>query len=297
MVSATLTRRLKAAGAISVSGALVFTDYKLSPGETLSVDITAAEPLCDCLPEKGNLEILFENEGLLAVNKPAGIIVHPSRSKNSGTLLNFAAGYLGTQKADSTGLCEREEGEATPILTAAPCHGVNRLDRDTSGVVLIAKNSYMKALASKALSESSAVKEYLALVYGAMQENGVIDAPIRRLMERNMLRITSQDGQRAVTHYEPIKIISAGDSSATLLRLRLETGRTHQIRVHCLHAGHPVLGDRLYCTDESRKASQAFGVEAQALHAHKLAFEEPLSGNPVEITAPAPLELRIENLQ
>ena len=276
-VSAALTRRLKTAGAISVSGAPVFTDYRLSPSETVSLDITAAEPPCDNIPEQGDLDILFENEGLIAVNKPVGIIVHPSHSKNTGTLSNFVAGYLvtGTQAYSSF----------TPSHNGA-CHAVNRLDRDTGGVVLFAKNSYMKALASEALSDESALKEYLAMVYGETPERGTIEVPIRRLEERNMLRIPSQEGQKAITHYETISVIKSGEKYVSLLRLRLETGRTHQIRVHCLYIGHPVLGDKLYNTEESRNLSEELNITTQALHAHKLAFTEPLSGKYTEINAP-----------
>jgi len=260
--SAAMVRRLKASGAITVSGAPVFANYRLSPGETVSIDIAAVEPPCDNIPEQGMLDILFENEGLIAVNKPVGMLVHPSGSRNTGTLANYVAGYL-----------------------TYSCHVVNRLDRDTSGVVLFAKNSYMKALASAALSEESAVKEYLALVYGAMPEHGVIDAPIRRLEERNMLRIPSPDGQKAVTNYKTLGVAQEEEASYSLVRLRLETGRTHQIRVHCLHVGHPVLGDKLYNTEDSRNLSQQLGIKTQLLHACKLGFKEPLSGQYIEILA------------
>ena len=266
--SAALTRRLKAAGAIYVSGVPVFTDYRVTPGETVSADIGAAEQPCDNVPEQGEIEILFENEGLLAVNKPPGLIVHPTRSRNEGTLSNFVAGYL----SGSGGVC----------------HAVNRLDRDTSGIVLFAKNSYMKARASEALSDKSAIKEYMAIVQGIMPESGVIEAPIRRLGERNMLRVVSPDGQKAVTQYGTINVCRLREYEASLVRMRLETGRTHQIRVHCLHLGRPVLGDMLYGTEESRAASRAFGITKQALHAHKLAFTEPLSCEYLEITAAPP---------
>jgi len=287
-ISAALMRRLKAACAISVDrkcegvshGAMpstipVFTDYKVSRGEIVMVDISAAEPPCDNLPEQGSLDILFENEGLLAVNKPTGIIVHPSRSRNSSTLANFVAGYL-------------RRGDARRVPSSCACHAVNRLDRDTSGVVLFAKNSYMKARASAALSDGSAIKEYLALVCGVMPKRGVIDAPIRRMEERNMLRVPSPDGQRAVTHYETLQVITAGEGRVSLVRLRLETGRTHQIRVHCLYIGRPILGDKLYCTPESLAMTESLCVAAQSLHAHKLGFEEPLSGQYIEISAPPP---------
>ncbi|MCL2366082.1 MAG: RluA family pseudouridine synthase [Oscillospiraceae bacterium] len=305
-VSATMLRRLKLADVIHVSGKSVFTNYKLSPGETLEVDIGGAEQPCDNLPEYGALEMLFENEGLLAVNKPSGVLVHPSRSRNTGTLSNFVAGYISGMKDDDV-LC------ATPPMgTQMACHAVNRLDRDTSGVVLFAKNSYMKDLASKALSASEARREYLALVYGKMPECGTIDAPIKRFEERNLLRVVAPDGQRAVTHFETLEVFDIVDgnesaspseqgyvagalmipaikgvsSAVSLVRFRLETGRTHQIRVHGLHIGHPILGDKLYCTNESMATSQMLGVETQALHAQLLALTEPLSGAYMEITAP-----------
>ena len=269
-ISAALVRRLKAASAIAASGVPVFTNYIVSPGETVTADINAAEPPCDNIPECGALDILFENEGLLAVNKPSGVIVHPSRARNSRTLSNFAAGYL-------------QQAGVNPS-----CHAVNRLDRDTTGVVVFAKNSHMKARAAAALLDASTVKEYAALVHGIMPEFGVIDAPIRRAEEGNMLRAVLPSGQRAVTHYETVDTFNVNGVDISLVRLRLETGRTHQIRVHCRHIGHPVLGDRLYGTDSSRKVSDALNISSQALHANRLVFKEPLSGEMLELTAPYP---------
>jgi len=275
-VSQTLARRMKQQGAISVSGVPVYANFTVVPGQSVVADVAAAEPPCDNIPETGPVEILFENEGLIAVNKPAGIIVHPSRSKNSGTLSNFVAGYLAASGR------------------APSCHAVNRLDRDTTGVVLFAKNSHMKAHASVALADSGAIKEYAALVYGRTPERDVIDLPVRRLVERNMLRVVLPDGQRAVTHYETVRVFEAGESGVSLLRLRLETGRTHQIRVHCLHKGHPVLGDTLYSTDLSRALSRALGIPPQALHAWRLGFTEPLSGEFMMLIAPLPCYFSFE---
>jgi len=279
-ISATLLRRIKKAGAIYVSGEPVFTNYKLTPGQRLTVDIGLAEQECDNQPEEGDVEVLFENEGLLAVNKQSGVLIHPSRSRYTGTLSNFVAGYL-------------QERGAVQDMTSShslqpSCHAVNRLDRDTSGVVLFAKNSYMKALASEALSQQDALKEYNALVYGKMPEKGTVDAPICRLEEQNMLRVISPEGQRAVTHYETIRIIPVGELHFSLIKLVLETGRTHQIRVHCLHIGHPILGDKLYSSPMSLSLSERLGVVTQALHARRLSFTEPLSGKYTEITAPLP---------
>jgi 23S rRNA pseudouridine1911/1915/1917 synthase len=271
LISAALTRRLKQAGAIFLDGQPVFTDRLVSAGETVTIDIAAAEPDCDNLPERGSISILYEDAGLLAVNKPSGMITHPSRAKNTGTLANFVAGYL----LETTG--------------CGCCHAVNRLDRDTSGVVLFAKNSHMKARASDALAATDAEKEYLALVHGTMDPpGGTIDKPIRRLREGDMLRVVSPDGQRAVTHYETVKTARIQGQTVSLLHLRLETGRTHQIRVHMHDTGHPVLGDILYNTSESRAASECLGIASQALHARRLSFTEPVSGARLELTAPLP---------
>jgi len=269
-ISAALNRRMKAVHAISVSGVAVYSNFIISPGDIVTADVSAAEPLCDNIPEDGFLDVLFENEGLIAVNKPSGTIVHPSRSKNSGTLANFVAHYI------------------TSAGGVPSCHAVNRLDRDTTGIVLFAKNSHMKARASSALSDESSIKEYVALVHGAMPYEGVIDLPVQRLSDGNMMRFVSPDGQRAVTHYKTSDVFRIGEDSVSLVQLRLETGRTHQIRVHCLHLGHHVLGDTLYSTEDSRRVSLTLGITSQALHARKLGFVEPLSGTFVEITAPLP---------
>jgi 23S rRNA pseudouridine1911/1915/1917 synthase len=270
-VSAALTRRLKQCDAIRVDGRPVYTDRLLAPGETLELDIAAAEPASDIVPEDGPVDILYEDDGLLAVNKPSGVITHPSRARYTGSLSNFVAGYL-----------EKTSGDGH-------CHAVNRLDRDTSGVVLFAKNSYMKALASDALSGPDAHKEYTALVSGVFEPpSGLIDLPIRRLQEMDMRRIVAPDGQRAVTHYVTVGAGCISGHNVSVLSLTLETGRTHQIRVHCHHLGHPVLGDGLYYTEESQETSMALGIGAQALHARRLTFIHPITNKPIVIEAPEP---------
>ena len=194
-------------GGIRVDGRDVYTDYMVAPGETVELDISSAEPECDIVPENGSLDVLYEDAGLIAVNKPAGLITHPSRARYTGTLANFVAGYLQDKTGD------------------ARCHAVNRLDRDTSGIVLFAENSHMKALASQALGAPEAEKEYRALVWGVFDPpGGVIDSPIKRLHERDMLRGVAPDGQKAVTHYETLGIFEAEGVRVSLLRLVLETG-------------------------------------------------------------------------
>ena len=147
----------------------------------------------------------------------------------------------------------------------------------------------MKARAASALSSADAQKEYIAIVSGVLTpDTGVLDKPIKRLRERDVLRVCADDGQRAVTHYETGPVLEANGKSASLVRLRLETGRTHQIRVHMLSAGHPILGDKLYGTEASKSLSEALGITTQALHAVKLSFTEPLSGEYLTIFAEPP---------
>lgn len=267
--SAALVRRLKLSDAIFANGETVFTDKMLKPGDVLTADISAAEEPCDVVPEKGELHILYEDEGMLVVNKPCGILVHPSRARYTGTLSNFTAGYL-------------LEKEGSGVV-----HAVNRLDRDTGGVVVFAKNSYIKAILSDALGEDSAEKKYFAVVHGKMPaEEGTVDAPIKRLAEGDMMRGVAPDGQRAVTHYRVLGECDAEGEDISLLYLTLETGRTHQIRVHCTHMGCPILGDCLYYTDASRALSEKLGVSAQLLHAVDLFFTHPVSGKELTFHAP-----------
>ncbi len=156
------------------------------------------------------------------------------------------------------------------------CHAVNRLDRDTGGVVLFAKSGYVKSLMQELIS----VKEYLAVVCGAPEPpSGIVEMPIRRAREGGMLRIPAPDGAYCRTDYETI----GSGGGLSLLRLALYTGRTHQIRVHCLAIGCPVLGDRLYCTDKSRRISDECEAEAQHLHASRLVFTHPFTGSSVEL--------------
>ena len=271
-LSETAIRRLKRSDAISVNGRSAFTNERLDLGDVVAADVSKAEPESGVVPERGDIEIIYEDEGLVAVNKPAGLLTHPSRAKYTGTLANFVAWHL----------LERDG--------AGQCHAVNRLDRDTSGVVLFAKNSHMKALTSKALSDPDSEKEYIALVFGEPDEReGTVDLPIIRLREGDMMRGVSPDGQRAVTRYVTLGSFEAFGDVISLVRMKLETGRTHQIRVHFLAVGNPVLGDGMYYTERSCALSEKIGIHAQALHARRILFREPFGGEMVEITAQPPL--------
>ncbi len=262
-ISAALLRRLKRADAIRTDGETRHTDHRLRGGETVSVDLSAAEPPCGLVPETGAVDLLREDEGMLAVNKPSGLLVHPTHARYTGTLLNLAAGYLASS------------GEM-PV-----CHAVNRLDRDTSGVVLLAKNTYMKSLLSDDIAAGE--KLYLALAAGCPpEEEGIVSLPILRAEPPDMRRFVSEHGQPAVTRYR----LLAEREGASLLLLKLETGRTHQIRVHLAALGCPVLGDRLYGTEASMALSSTLGIDRQALHAWRLSWKDTFTGCPVTVTAP-----------
>ena len=264
--SDTFVRRLRRTEAVRVNGTNVFTTARLAPGDLLTVDVLAAEPYCTVIPEIGSLDVLREDDGLLWINKPSGLLAHPSHSRMTGTLLNY--------------VCGRQVS-----LCGNPCaHAVNRLDRDTSGVMLFSKNAYMKDRAERALLSATSCKEYLALVsHPPSPSSGIIDAPIRRFRSLDMRRIVAPDGQSAITLFETLRVFPEGFA---LVRLRLETGRTHQIRVHMLYLGSPLLGDRLYGTEDSLALSSRLGVTAQALHAARLSIPHPITDEIVTVFAP-----------
>ena len=280
-LSAELIKRLKRESAVTVDGTPVYLDRRLVPGETVAAELSRAETPPEFPPERGSVEVLFENEGLLALNKPAGMLTHPSRGKFTGTLANYAAGYL----AD-TG--------SSPAL-----HPVNRLDRDTSGVVLFAKNAHVMNLAVSALKSPEAEKAYIAYLFGRLPEKaGEIKAPIAREREGFQKRVVREDGKPAVTRWRVLREAEILGYRVSEVRLTLLTGRTHQIRVHCSYLGAPVLGDRLYGRDEPPELSERLGLEAHLLHAVSLTLREPMTGELVTAKAPVRREdmLRVSEL-
>ena len=256
-LSAAQLRRLKAADALSVNGERAFPDRQLRRGDEIILDMR--EPAPAFPPEEGPLAVLFEDEHLLALDKPQGIILHPTHSRFTGTLANLAWGHIRASGGDG-------------------CHAVNRLDRDTGGVVLFAKNAWACSRMSGAVED----KLYVAAVCGVPESGeGSIGFPIRRLSERDMQRVCAPDGQSARTDW---RLLACRDG-LSLLELRLHIGRTHQIRVHCAAMGWPLLGDRLYGTDDSLARSQAFGQTMQALCCTSMTFRHPLDGRPVTLSA------------
>ena len=250
-MSTGLMNRLKWDEKILVNGVPQFTNFEVQPGDVITVLLD--EEQVSYPPENGPLDILYEDADFLAVDKPAGMLIHPSRSRNTGTLANFMAGYY-----EKTG-------------QKCAFHPVTRLDRDTYGIVLLAKNSHAHAL----LQAAAITKTYHALVLGGPQgEEGVIDAPIDRRPLPSLLRFVSPEGKPSVTRY---KVLMRCDG-CTQLELHPITGRTHQLRVHCAHEGYPILGDPQYGSPESKAYSECNGLCHQRLLAYSLEFVHPMTG-------------------
>ena len=257
-MSAGLMNRLKWQDKLYVNGVPQHTDYPVVPGDVITVPLEEPEPQYPA--QEGSLTILYEDEHILAVDKPAGMLIHPSRSQFTDTLANFVAGYY------------QKTGQA------AAFHPVTRLDRDTFGVVLLGKNSHIHAL----LSQNPLEKTYEALVYGAPpREEGVIDAPITRRPLPSLLRQVAPEGKPSLTRY---KVLSRQEKTA-VLALTPVTGRTHQLRVHCAYMGFPIVGDPQYGSMESQAFSWEMGAATQLLCAKILRFSHPITKNPVEIVS------------
>lgn len=266
-LSAAIIRRLKNARAIFLNGERAYATVRVRPGDRVECEILSAEREADLVPEDGEITVLAETPEFIAVDKPAGMIVHPSCARPTGTLANYTAGYFRASGQDCA------------------CHVVGRLDRDTSGIVIFAKSAHWKTILCEELRRDDAVKEYAAAVFGRMPERaGIIDLPIRRAEPQMMRRIVSEDGKRAVTEYE----VTAEGERTQLVRFRLKTGRTHQIRVHSSFLGAPLLGDRLYGTPESIAFSEEKGIAGHLLRCERIGFT--FLGEKIEIKACKMLE-------
>jgi 23S rRNA pseudouridine1911/1915/1917 synthase len=255
-MSSSLMNKLKWGDAIQVNGDAQRTNYPVKPGDVVTVRLDEEEP--EYPAEEGELTVLYEDEYLLAVDKPAGMLIHPSRSCFSGTLANYVAGYYAKQGQKSA------------------FHPMTRLDRDTFGVVLLAKNAHVHTL----LQNTHVQKTYHALTSGGPEEDsGVIDAPIARKPLPSLLREIREDGKPSVTRYRVL------ERNGKLCKLALEpvTGRTHQLRLHCMHMGFPILGDPQYNSPESAALSAEMGLEYQLLCAKMLELEHPITGEKLVI--------------
>ena len=239
---------------------------KLKTGDT--VEVTIPEPKAvDIAPREMPLDILYEDEDVLVLNKPKGLVVHPAAGHQDDTLVN---GLLYAMGDSLSGI----NGELRPGI-------VHRIDKDTSGLLAVAKNDLAHAVLASQLKDHSMARTYEAIVCGGFREDsGTVDAPIgRHPSDRKKMCVTQRNSKEAVTHWEVVRRYRG----YTHIRCSLETGRTHQIRVHMAHIGHPILGDTVY----GHKKPE-LGQDSQCLHAGILCFRHPRDGRPVIVHAPLP---------
>lgn len=267
-MSVGLVNRLKWQERILVNGVPRHNDYQVVVGDVITALLDDPQP--EYPAEDGELTILYEDDHILAVDKPAGMLVHPSRSKLTGTLANRVLGYY------------QKTGQNCAF------HPLTRLDRDTFGVVLLAKNAHIQSRLSQLQESGEFCKVYHALVLGGPEtESGVIDAPIARLPLPSLLRHVHPEGKPSVTEYTVLDRLG----EITKLSLRPVTGRTHQLRVHCAYMGYPVLGDPQYGSAESKAVSQRLGLLSQLLCAKTLTFSHPVTQETMTIVSAMQVDL------
>lgn len=255
-MSSGLMNKLKWGDGIRVNGVSQRTNFAVKTGDVVTVRLDEEEP--EYPAEDGELHVIYEDAHVLVVDKPAGMLIHPSRAKNNGTLANFVAGYY------------QKTGQKCAF------HPMTRLDRDTFGIVLLAKNAHVHTL----LQGADVRKTYHALTFGGpTAEEGVIDAPIARRPLPSLLRCVSPEGKPSVTEWRVLE----RDGKLCKLALRPVTGRTHQLRVHCAYMGFPILGDPQYGSEESQAFSETLGLTHQMLCAKRLEFAHPMTGEEITL--------------
>ena len=260
-LSTGLMNRLKWAQRLYVNGIARHADYPVVTGDEIVAVLD--DPAPQYPAEDGPLTILYEDEHILCVDKPAGMLIHPSRAVNTGTLANYVLGYF-----QKTGQC-------------CAFHPVTRLDRDTFGVVLLAKNAHIHGLLNQLHADGKLQKTYQALVLGCPHpERGQIEAPIARLPLPSLLRHVHPEGKPSLTEYQ----VAEKFPGHCRLILRPITGRTHQLRVHCAYMGFPILGDPQYGNEASLSLSAELGIQTQALCAWQLEFIHPITAEPIIVT-------------
>ena len=259
-------QRLIDEGFVLLGGKSVKKNYKCTEGDEFSVRLPEPEDI-ELKPQDLPIDIVYEDGDVIVVNKPRGMVVHPAPGHYDGTLVNALMFHCGDSLSGIG-------GEKRPGI-------VHRIDKDTSGLLIVAKNDFAHLALSAQLSDRSLSRVYEAVVKGRLREDsGTINAPIgRHPTDRKRMAVTDKNSREAVTHWEVI----ARYNGYTHVRCKLETGRTHQIRVHMAHIGHPLLGDFTYGAPLPEK-----GLEGQCLHARCLKFVHPRTGEPVEIETELP---------
>lgn len=258
-------QRLCESGNVTLRGGAVKKNYRVSVGEMFSVKLPEPEPT-ELIAQDIPLDIVYEDEDVIVVNKPRGMVVHPAPGHPDGTLVNALLFHCG-ESLSGIG------GEKRPGI-------VHRIDRDTSGLIISAKNDFSHQNLSAQLADRSLSREYEAVVKGNLREDsGTVSAPIgRHPVDRKRMAVTDRNSRPAVTHWRVLERFNG----YTHVMCKLETGRTHQIRVHMAHIGHPVLGDEVYGRGKEK------GLEGQCLHARRLKFIHPRSGELIELECELP---------
>jgi 23S rRNA pseudouridine1911/1915/1917 synthase len=266
-ISRSQAQKLLAEGRVTVNGSPARPSYKVNAGDRIAVAIPDPEPLT-LAAEDIPLAVIYEDSDIIVIDKPRGMVVHPAAGNYTGTLVNALLRHC----TDLSGI----NGTLRPGI-------VHRLDKDTTGLLVVAKNDLAHSGLTEQIKRRTVKKLYFALVTGNLRENtGLIDAPIGRSRADRKRMAVVEGGRRAVTRFRVIERFGR----YTLVEAQLETGRTHQIRVHFAYIGHPVIGDPVYGTRR-----QPFSLVGQALHAHTLGFVHPRTGESLEFSAPLPADL------
>lgn len=264
-LSRTMIKKLIESNNILVNDKSEKVSYKVQANDNISIDVPEAKET-ELKAQEIPLDIIYEDSDIIVVNKPKGMVVHPANGNPDGTLVNA---ILSICKNSLSGI----GGELRPGI-------VHRLDKDTSGLIIVAKNDKAHINMSEQIKERNVKKTYIALVRGNVpEEEATINMPIGRSTKDRKKMAVTKNGKQAITHFKVLKRYS----KYTLLEIKIETGRTHQIRVHMAEIGYPVVGDAVYSNGKNE-----FGIEGQMLHAYKLEFMHPITNKHMELTAPLP---------
>ncbi len=264
-ISREAIQRMVKTGKILVNGKQEKASYKTTVGDVITLEEEIPEEI-ELKPQEMPLDIIYEDEDMLVINKEKGIVVHPGNGNPDGTLANAV---MAKCKGSLSGI----GGKIRPGI-------VHRIDKDTSGLIIVAKNDTAHLNLSKQIQDRKVKKTYIALVRGVIKENeATINMPIGRSSKDRKKMAVTKDGKEAITHFKVLKRYNG----FTLLEVKIETGRTHQIRVHLSEIGYPVVGDEVYSNGKN-----PFGVKGQMLHAEKLELKHPRTGKDLTFEAPVP---------